>query len=258
MRRSVEVHGQPIQLTYVEFELLRTLAANPGRVFSRRRLLESLWGDSAYREPRTIDVHVRHLREKLERRPQRAGVHPHGARGRLPLSGFVNPSGPVGLKLTLALAGLVAGALAIVYLAVVPSLEDRLIDWRLDQLERRLRAGDRKIVGSAGGIGLDLILSDEGQQRGVRLTVFDYLDQEPIKLIAVGDSRQLGAALWGRSGRAGRSRAGRIERGVVERGGTQFAEVAVPFGDRILLVAAPIEDTLDTVTLVERRLLLAA
>jgi DNA-binding response OmpR family regulator len=66
-RRTVEVRGQPVQLTYVEFELLRTLAANPGRVFSRRQLLEALWGDSAYREPRTIDVHVRHLREKLER-----------------------------------------------------------------------------------------------------------------------------------------------------------------------------------------------
>jgi DNA-binding response OmpR family regulator len=65
-RRSVEVRGAPVQLTYVEFELLRTLAANPGRVFSRRQLLEALWGDSSYREPRTIDVHVRHLREKLE------------------------------------------------------------------------------------------------------------------------------------------------------------------------------------------------
>ena len=68
-RRTVEAHGRPIQLTYVEFELLRTLASNPGRVFSRRRLLELLWGDSAYREPRTIDVHVRHLREKLESDP---------------------------------------------------------------------------------------------------------------------------------------------------------------------------------------------
>jgi DNA-binding response OmpR family regulator len=65
-RRTVEVRGEAVQLTYVEFELLRTLAANPGRVFSRRQLLEALWGDSAYREPRTIDVHVRHLREKLE------------------------------------------------------------------------------------------------------------------------------------------------------------------------------------------------
>ena len=68
-RRSVDVRGEPVQLTYVEFELLRTLASNPGRVFSRRQLLEALWGDSAYREPRTIDVHVRHLREKIERDP---------------------------------------------------------------------------------------------------------------------------------------------------------------------------------------------
>ena len=65
-RRTVEVRGDAVQLTYVEFELLRSLASNPGRVFSRRQLLEALWGDSAYREPRTIDVHVRHLREKLE------------------------------------------------------------------------------------------------------------------------------------------------------------------------------------------------
>ena len=58
------------QLTYVEFELLRTLAAQPGRVYTRQALLESLWGGSDYREPRTIDVHVRHLREKLERDPR--------------------------------------------------------------------------------------------------------------------------------------------------------------------------------------------
>jgi DNA-binding response OmpR family regulator len=68
-RRSVELDGRPVQLTYVEFELLRTMASHPGRVFSRRMLLEELWGGSDYREPRTIDVHVRHLREKLERDP---------------------------------------------------------------------------------------------------------------------------------------------------------------------------------------------
>jgi DNA-binding response OmpR family regulator len=68
-KRAVTVRGEPVQLTYVEFELLRTLAAEPGRVFSRQALLEAVWGDSAYREPRTIDVHVRHLREKLELDP---------------------------------------------------------------------------------------------------------------------------------------------------------------------------------------------
>lgn len=68
-RRSVEVDGRLVDLTYVEFELLRTMASHPGRVYSRRMLLESLWGAADYREPRTIDVHVRHLREKLERDP---------------------------------------------------------------------------------------------------------------------------------------------------------------------------------------------
>ena len=68
-RRMVEVGERPVQLTYVEFELLRTLASNPGRVYTRQMLLEALWGGSQYREPRTIDVHVRHLREKLERNP---------------------------------------------------------------------------------------------------------------------------------------------------------------------------------------------
>jgi two-component system, OmpR family, response regulator len=66
-RRTVEVRGAQVELTYVEFELLRTLVSRPGRVFSRQALLEALWGGYAYREPRTIDVHVRHLREKLER-----------------------------------------------------------------------------------------------------------------------------------------------------------------------------------------------
>ena len=64
-KRTVELDGRRVDLTYVEFELLRTLAAKAGRVYSRQALLQSLWGDYAYREPRTIDVHVRHLREKL-------------------------------------------------------------------------------------------------------------------------------------------------------------------------------------------------
>ena len=69
-RRTVEVRGAPVQLTFVEFELLALLAANPGVVFSRRQLLEKLRGGADYREPRTIDVHVRHLREKIEREPR--------------------------------------------------------------------------------------------------------------------------------------------------------------------------------------------
>jgi DNA-binding response OmpR family regulator len=65
-RRSVMLTKEPIRLTYVEFEILATLAAAPGRVFTREMLLEHIWGDSTYRDPRTVDVHIRHLREKLE------------------------------------------------------------------------------------------------------------------------------------------------------------------------------------------------
>ncbi len=69
-RRTVSVRGQQVQLTFVEFELLQLLAASPGVVHSRRRLLERIRGSADYREPRTIDVHVRHLREKIEHNPQ--------------------------------------------------------------------------------------------------------------------------------------------------------------------------------------------
>ena len=65
-RRQVVVRGGGVVLTYVEFEILAALAASPGRVFDRDTLLERVWGDSAYRDPRTIDVHIRHLREKIE------------------------------------------------------------------------------------------------------------------------------------------------------------------------------------------------
>jgi DNA-binding response OmpR family regulator len=68
-RRAVTVRRRRAELTYVEFEVLSALARAPGSVLSREMLLEHVWGDSAYRDPRTIDVHIRHLREKLERDP---------------------------------------------------------------------------------------------------------------------------------------------------------------------------------------------
>ena len=65
-KRTVERDDEQIQLTSFEFELLRFLASHPGRVYTRQALLQAVVGDSDFREPRTIDVHVRHLREKLE------------------------------------------------------------------------------------------------------------------------------------------------------------------------------------------------
>jgi DNA-binding response OmpR family regulator len=65
-KRAVSVRGEAVQTTYVEFEILGALATHPGRVFTRENLLTRIWGDAAYRDPRTIDVHIRHLREKIE------------------------------------------------------------------------------------------------------------------------------------------------------------------------------------------------
>jgi DNA-binding response OmpR family regulator len=69
-KRTVTRAGETITCTYVEFEILRALAQGPGRVFTRDMLLSRVWGDSAFRDPRTIDVHIRHLREKLEADPK--------------------------------------------------------------------------------------------------------------------------------------------------------------------------------------------
>jgi DNA-binding response OmpR family regulator len=65
-KRTVTRDGQPVATTYVEFEILTALASSPGRVYTRDMLLARVWGDSAFRDPRTIDVHIRHLREKIE------------------------------------------------------------------------------------------------------------------------------------------------------------------------------------------------
>jgi DNA-binding response OmpR family regulator len=69
-KRSVRIHGDEAELTFVEFEILSALVRAPGRVFTRDMLLARVWGDAAYRDPRTIDVHIRHLREKIEREPK--------------------------------------------------------------------------------------------------------------------------------------------------------------------------------------------
>ncbi|MGI8558893.1 MAG: response regulator transcription factor [Solirubrobacteraceae bacterium] len=68
-QREVIVRGETARLTFSEFELLVCLMSEPGRLFNRQELLRAMWGDSAYRDPRAIDVHIRHLREKLEQRP---------------------------------------------------------------------------------------------------------------------------------------------------------------------------------------------
>ena len=66
---SVELNGAEINLKHKEFELLYFLASNSGRVFTRAQLLEHLWGENYYGDIRTVDVHVRWVRQKIESAP---------------------------------------------------------------------------------------------------------------------------------------------------------------------------------------------
>ena len=67
-RYEVHVNGEPIDLTFKEFELLKFLATHPGKVFTREALLDKVWGYDYYGGTRTVDVHVRRLRSKIESR----------------------------------------------------------------------------------------------------------------------------------------------------------------------------------------------
>jgi len=69
--REVTVRGRLVELSALEFRLLHFLASNPRRVFDRHRLIEEVWGINHHATPRTVDVHVRHIREKIEEQPNR-------------------------------------------------------------------------------------------------------------------------------------------------------------------------------------------
>ncbi len=67
---QVRVRGDLITTTTTEFRLLEYLARHPGRVFSRDQLLDAVWGDARFVTPRSVDVYVRRLREKIEAEPE--------------------------------------------------------------------------------------------------------------------------------------------------------------------------------------------
>jgi DNA-binding response OmpR family regulator len=69
LQHRVRLGEQEVGLTSKEFALLSFLAANAGNVYSREQLLEQVWGYDYYGDVRTVDVHIRHLREKLEKDP---------------------------------------------------------------------------------------------------------------------------------------------------------------------------------------------
>ena len=67
--RRVWKDDQPIELTPIEFDLLQALAEHPGRVLSREQLLQRVWGYDFYGEERVVDVHLGHVRKKIETDP---------------------------------------------------------------------------------------------------------------------------------------------------------------------------------------------
>lgn len=69
--RQVWKHNQPVELTTIEFDLLHALAEHRGRVLSREQLLQQVWGHDFYGEERVVDVHLGHVRKKIETDPAR-------------------------------------------------------------------------------------------------------------------------------------------------------------------------------------------
>lgn len=69
IKHKVTVKGREVSLTTKEYAMLSLLASNPGKVYSREQLLEEIWGDDYSGDARTVDVHIRHLREKIEEFP---------------------------------------------------------------------------------------------------------------------------------------------------------------------------------------------
>ena len=248
-RRTVEVRGEPVQLTFIEFEMLALLASSPGVVFSRRELLERLRGGADYREPRTIDVHVRHLREKIEADPSdpeliltnRGAGYRFRLRVRLP--------GGIRARIALVLVGIVAGALGTAYLIVIPSLERRLVDARLEELVK-------VAVPLSEDLPENRFLWPETVERfdvtaNARVVAFDVLSRTPPGLSVHADSRQGRPDVTDDDVALRALASGDVEQGRVVVDALDYADVAVPVGDdAVLLFQAPLADSLATVELV--------
>ena len=69
MTRRIEIEGKVIELTVKEYDIMDLFISNPGRVYSRENLLDIIWGYDYPGDARTVDVHIRRLREKIEPDP---------------------------------------------------------------------------------------------------------------------------------------------------------------------------------------------
>ena len=134
-RRTVEVRGEPVQLTFIEFEMLVVLAQSPGVVFSRASSSSACAGaPTTASRARSTSTSATCARRSSAIR----AIPSSSSRCAAPATASDPsrcPAGRIRVRIVLVLVGIVAGALGTAYIIVVPSLERRLVDARLDQLE---------------------------------------------------------------------------------------------------------------------------
>jgi len=165
--------------------------------------------------------------------------------------------GGIRIRIALVLAGIVAGALGTAYLIVVPSLERRLVDARLDQLEELGASLARSLPEDT------LLWQDQVEEFAIvtnsRVVAFDVLSTNQPALVALADSRGPSSPDVATDPVAVAALvSGKVERGRVVDGTGDYANVAVPlYADAVVFFQAPLADSLATVRLVEQRLLLA-
>lgn len=159
------------------------------------------------------------------------------------------------VKVGLVLFAVVAGALAIVYIAVVPQLESRLVDAKIRELEQAVPAVALE-VRDLDNLSAQAVVRREGERLGSRVIVLEKLTDD--QLLNVADSRdsRLGD-FWKDPIALEVMRTQRPASGQVEHDGKQYAESAETANNRVVLLAAPLDDVLANVRLMRRTLLAA-
>jgi signal transduction histidine kinase len=160
----------------------------------------------------------------------------------------------------------VAGSLALVYMVVIPSLESQLTDAKISQLEQAGRTlAPAALAHTGDDPGSNLWWEPQGLAVNARLVMFRVLARSPLTLLPIQDSRGLRNSSDVANDRLALKASALGEKVIVSpihatvsRRGEHFAEVAVPFADgEVLLLSAPLSDTLDAVSVAKHRLLIA-
>ncbi len=161
------------------------------------------------------------------------------------------------VKVGLVLFAVVAGALAIVYVAVVPQLENRLVNAKITALRSVAPGVAQQVSGVSDVFAVQTVVTRQGEALRARIVVLAVLTDEQLQILADSQTFQSGDVsddLFAlRAAETGLPSTGRLE-----RNGGDFAEVAYALADgRIVLLSAPLDDVLANVRLVRRSLLVA-